>query len=72
MTTLEILKAARELLSVPERWTKRAFGRDSNGESLGHLSRFLLNVHKAVCFCSQGYRLFYGTADRNPGQRVSS
>jgi hypothetical protein len=49
VTTLEILKAARELLAVPERWTKGAFGRDSND-----LSRFLLSVHKAVCFCSQG------------------
>ena len=31
MTTLEILKAARELLAVPERWTKGVGARDSKG-----------------------------------------
>ena len=32
MTTLEILKAARELLAVPERWTKGVGARDSKWE----------------------------------------
>lgn len=31
MTTLEILKAARELLAVPERWTQGGGQRDHNG-----------------------------------------
>jgi hypothetical protein len=31
MTTLEILKAARELISVPERWTDHYYARDKNG-----------------------------------------
>ena len=31
MTTLEILKSARELLSVPERWTKGVSAKDKAG-----------------------------------------
>ena len=31
MTTLEILKAARELLAVPERWTKGVSAKDKAG-----------------------------------------
>ena len=34
MTTLEILKAARELLAVPERWTKGALARSQNGDDV--------------------------------------
>ena len=38
MTTLQILKAARELISEPERWTKDAEARSPIGRSVRHES----------------------------------
>ena len=45
---LEDLKAARELLSVPERWTKGHLAHDAAGRSVDEQS------DKAVCFCIVG------------------
>jgi hypothetical protein len=48
MTTLEILKAARDLISDPEHWTKRANARDSYGEIIG------CSQPEAVRWCAYG------------------
>ena len=48
MTTLEILKAARELLSVPERWTKRVSARATDGKSCP------IDSPNATCWCIVG------------------
>lgn len=48
MTTLEILKAARELISVPERWTQGAYARDNQGAPCATTS------DEATCFCVRG------------------
>ena len=49
MTPLEILKRARELISVPERWTQGSFARDAKGLDIDN-SR----SKRAVCWCSWG------------------
>ena len=49
MTPLEILKQARELISVPERWTKGAFAYDAQDNDLGRG-----NATGAVCWCALG------------------
>ena len=48
MTPLEILKQARELISVPERWTQRASARSKNGDIVES------NDVSAICWCSFG------------------
>lgn len=48
MTTLEILKAARELLSTPARWTKLAYARDAGGAAV------MPSNANAVCWCIEG------------------
>lgn len=48
MTPLKTLKAARELISVPERWTQNIFARDKDGGRIDPQS------DEAVCFCSFG------------------
>lgn len=48
MNTTEVLKAARELISVPERWTQGKMSRMSNGEFA--LPKSIL----AVCWCAEG------------------
>jgi hypothetical protein len=48
MNTVEILKAARELISDEKRWTQRAEARNASGNDVGVYSP------KAVCFCSLG------------------
>lgn len=48
MTTVEILRAARELISDPSRWTQRWFARDIDGE------RTTYNSAKAACWCADG------------------
>lgn len=48
MTTLEILKAARELISAPERWTKGHFAK--NGAGIATYCR----SSSAVCWCASG------------------
>ncbi|WP_454813801.1 DUF6197 family protein [Labrys neptuniae] len=48
MTPLEILKQARELISVPERWTRGESARDYNGDYVAE------NSPSAVCWCALG------------------
>ena len=47
MDTLEILKAGRELISDPARWTQGAFARNETGESI-------FADEGAIRFCSIG------------------
>lgn len=53
--TLEVLKKARELISVPSRWTQLAEARNIHGQPVGSLDT------AAVCFCSVGalYKVDY-------------
>ena len=48
MTPLETLKAARDLISDPARWTQNLFARDKDGKRADPQS------DEAVCFCSFG------------------
>jgi hypothetical protein len=48
MTPLETLKAARDLISDPARWTQGAFARDATG------AKSRLYLEQAVCFCAVG------------------
>ena len=59
MATIDILKAARETLSDPARWTKGVFARDSEGHSCSPCTPF------AVCWCLFG-------AIRKAGNNVST
>jgi hypothetical protein len=45
---IETLKAARELISVPERWTQHDYARDRDGYYVA------ANDKAAVCWCSLG------------------
>lgn len=47
-TAVDILRAARELIAEPEKWTQGAYARDIEGLSTNESSR------RAVCFCSSG------------------
>lgn len=49
MAVRDALVAIRELLSVPERWTKGADSRDANGDPAG-----LYSERGAVCWCLDG------------------
>ena len=48
VTALEVLKAARELISRPEAWTQGVWARDASGEKVLSTSR------EAVCWCALG------------------
>lgn len=48
MGPLEILLAGRELISMPERWTKHHYARDSTGRER------LSSDQAAICWCSIG------------------
>lgn len=48
MTTIEILKKARELLSDPARWTQNAYARDVTGRGVPPTSS------SATCWCLIG------------------
>jgi len=48
MTTLEILRGMRELLAVPERWTREYYALDKDGEFCGPRS------DGAICWCILG------------------
>lgn len=48
MTTLEILKAARKLLSKSEQWTQGHAARSRQGRPVSYMDA------DAVCFCSWG------------------
>lgn len=47
MTTIHILKEARELLSDPQRWTQKVYARNEGGSSTRE-------IQKAVCWCPLG------------------
>lgn len=42
----DILRAARELIATPDRWTKEWYARDAKGE--------WADLSKATCFCAVG------------------
>lgn len=48
MTIVEVLRAVRELLSVPERWTQGAFARQEDKTQVN------AEDPEAVCFCIRG------------------
>jgi hypothetical protein len=48
MNTVEILKAGRELISDPARWTQTTYARAENGEIL------FGDDPGAICWCSRG------------------
>ena len=48
MTPLETLKAARDLISDPARWTQGALARDANGNEIDSTD------NGAICWCSFG------------------
>lgn len=48
MTVLDGLKAARDLISVPQRWTQGASARNRDGHTCSPLSP------EATCFCATG------------------
>ncbi len=50
---LSDLRAVRELLSKPERWTQRAFARDAEGLAVMRSGAFL-EKGKSCCFCLDG------------------
>jgi hypothetical protein len=50
MKTSEILSAAKKLIETPDKWTKGAFGRTSEG----HYRQFPEEVKDAVCWCAGG------------------
>lgn len=56
MNTLEVLRGMRELLSDPERWTKKVSARDTIGNEVGPLDT------RATSFC------LYGAAVRIVGE----
>lgn len=47
-TALEVLRAGRELISDPARWTQHQFAKDAAGDFVDPGSRY------AVCWCSLG------------------
>jgi hypothetical protein len=58
---IETLRKMRELLSVPERWTKASFARDRQGNSLTNAVD-----PRAVCWCLVGAGKMCGI-DPRPG-----
>jgi hypothetical protein len=48
MNTVELLKAARELVANPKTWTKGEMARDANGHPTGW------GDSDAVCWCAMG------------------
>lgn len=58
-TTLETLRAARELIAKPGGWTQEFFARNASGERTNKFGP------DAVCFCA------YGAIDRAAGHSFS-
>lgn len=54
MSLSEDLRAVWALIDTPEKWTKGAYARDANGQSVPSISGF------AVCFCIIGANDRYG------------
>jgi hypothetical protein len=48
MTTLEVLKAARELIATPDKWSQGAMARNADGRPVWAAA------NDAVCFCAEG------------------
>ena len=48
MTPLDVLRATRELLADPKRWTQQAYARDERGQSV------LFHDPRATCWCING------------------
>lgn len=48
MKTLDVLKAAKQLISTPERWTAGSYARDKSGVPVLSVST------KAACWCAIG------------------
>lgn len=57
MNTIEVLKAARELISNPARWTQGAFAKDVIGKQVA------FDDPSAVCWCARG--AMYVIGDRS-------
>ena len=58
---VRVLKRAREMISKPECWTKRAYARDEDGSNLMHVHALTPDVaerivtdESAVCWCPDG------------------
>lgn len=71
-TDLEVLKAARDLISDEKRWTKFTFGKNESGDFLDES-----DITKAVCFCGSGAILYcggtlYGLAYRTLAKSMES
>lgn len=70
MKPSEVLRAARELISVPERWTQGSMGRTADGAIYSPLDntdfeRFI--KLEAVCFCAMG-AVFHCASDELHGE----
>lgn len=52
-TTLEILRAARELIATPERWTKGWYARDTEGRGV-FLHDLAAGLGRPSCYCLDG------------------
>jgi hypothetical protein len=48
MRAVDILKAAKEKIATPDKWTQGAYAKDANGYAVVETS------NKAACFCSLG------------------
>lgn len=59
MTTFEILKAARELLSDEKRWTKGRYARDAQGNPTP------THAVDAVCWCPEGALVKFSAAEKD-------
>lgn len=69
MTTIEILRGARELVARPGGWTQKALGRDENGDELvaGYSGSGLL---RSVCVCAEGAVCFVDFLHRHAAMRA--
>ena len=65
-TTVEILKAARDLIAKPENWTQGESARDDRGRRVDVYSR------RAKCFCSIGaiYRVSSTDEEANRSRKA--
>ncbi len=66
MTAIEILKAARETLSTPDRWTKKMYAKDATGKSVSYCDP------RATCFCVNGALMKAESCFTSPGYLPAS
>lgn len=64
MTPLETLRAARQLISDPAKWTQGDFARDSLGLCADP------HGYKAVCFCARGAIQKITKEDDGPAEKA--